>query len=179
MNAQKLVKTLLIAFPMLTLAACTSSDDASQAANQETNQQVEQSQQGSGVEIDAVERTKTPEEIRQEKFAELRQENTVYFAFDDARISSEYAEVLAAHADFLVKNPTTTVTIEGHCDERGTPEYNIALGERRAKAVAQYLQNLGVSSSQVSTVSYGEEKPLIKASNQDAYAKNRRGVLVY
>jgi peptidoglycan-associated lipoprotein len=71
------------------------------------------------------------------------------------------------------------VTIEGHCDERGTPEYNIALGERRAKAVVQYLQNLGVSGAQLSTVSYGEEKPLIRASSNEAYAKNRRGVIVY
>ncbi|RUO78324.1 peptidoglycan-associated lipoprotein Pal [Pseudidiomarina taiwanensis] len=179
MNAQKLLKTLLIAFPMLTLAACTSSDDASQATGQQTNQQVEDSTQGSGVEIDAVERTKTPEEIRQEQFAELRQENMVFFAFDDSRITSEYAQVLAAHAEFLVQNPTVTVTIEGHCDERGTPEYNIALGERRAKAVAQYLQNLGVSSSQITTVSFGEEKPMVRGSNADAYAKNRRGVLVY
>jgi len=178
MNANKALKSLFIVVPMLTLAACSSNQGAEEAVDQQTNQQQQQQEQ-SGVDVGAVERQKTPEEIRAEKVAELRQENTVFFAFDDSRISSEYAQVLAAHADFLVQNPNVTVTVEGHCDERGTPEYNIALGERRAKAVAQYLQNLGVSSSQVTTVSYGEEKPLIKASNNDAYAKNRRGVLVY
>tara|TARA_R110002020_G_scaffold199492_5_gene400935 strand:+ start:1819 stop:2436 length:618 start_codon:yes stop_codon:yes gene_type:complete len=179
MNANKALKSLFIAVPMLTLAACSSNQGAEEAVDQQTNQQQEQQQDQSGVDVGAVERQKTPEEIRAEKVAELRQENMVFFAFDDSRISSEYAQVLAAHADFLVENPNVTVTVEGHCDERGTPEYNIALGERRAKAVAQYLQNLGVSSSQVTTVSYGEEKPLINASNNDAYAKNRRGVLVY
>jgi peptidoglycan-associated lipoprotein len=179
MNANKALKSLFIAVPMLTLAACSSNQGAEEAVDQQTNQQVEQTQDQSGVDVGAVEREKTPEEIRAEKVAQLRQENMIFFAFDDSRISSEYAQVLAAHADFLVQNPNVTVTIEGHCDERGTPEYNIALGERRAKAVAQYLQNLGVSSSQLTTVSYGEEKPLINASNPDAYAKNRRGVLVY
>lgn len=178
MNANKLLKTLLIAFPMLTLAACSSNQGADEAANQQTNQQSQQ-QSGSGVEVDAAERQKTPEEIREERMAELRMENMVYFEFDDSRITSQYAELLQAHADYLVNNPSVSVTIEGHCDERGTPEYNIALGERRAKAVAQYLQNLGVSSNQISTVSFGEEKPMIRASNPDAYAKNRRGVLVY
>lgn len=179
MNANKALKSLFIAVPMLTLAACSSNQGAEDAANQQTNQQQQQQQDQSGVDIGAVERPKTPEELRAEKVAELRQENMIFFAFDDSRISSEYAQVLAAHADFLVQNPNVSVTVEGHCDERGTPEYNIALGERRAKAVVQYLQNLGVSSSQLSTVSYGEEKPLINASNDDAYAKNRRGVLVY
>ncbi|RUO56161.1 peptidoglycan-associated lipoprotein Pal [Pseudidiomarina homiensis] len=178
MNANQLLKSLLIAVPMLTLAACSSSQGADDAANQQTNQQ-QQDQQGSGVELDSAERTKTPEEIRAEQMETLRQENIVYFAFDDSRVSSEYAQMLSEHADFLVQNPNVTVTIEGHADERGTPEYNIALGERRAKAVAQYLQNLGVSSNQMETVSYGEEKPLVNASTQSAYAKNRRGVLVY
>ncbi|WP_258807232.1 peptidoglycan-associated lipoprotein Pal [Pseudidiomarina sp. CB1] len=178
MNANQLLKSLLIAVPMLTLAACSSSQGADDAANQQTNQQ-QQDQQGSGVELDAAERAKTPEEIRAEQMETLRQENIVYFAFDDSRVSSEYGQMLSEHADFLVQNPNVTVTIEGHADERGTPEYNIALGERRAKAVAQYLQNLGVSSNQMETVSYGEEKPLVNASTQSAYAKNRRGVLVY
>ena len=179
MNANQLLKSLLIAVPMLTLAACSSSQGADDAASQQTNQQQQQGQQGSGVELDAAERTKTPEEIRAEQMETLRQENIVYFAFDDSRVSSEYAQMLSEHAEFLVQNPNVTETIEGHADERGTPEYNIALGERRAKAVAQYLQNLGVSSSQMETVSYGEEKPLVNASTQSAYAKNRRGVLVY
>jgi peptidoglycan-associated lipoprotein len=79
----------------------------------------------------------------------------------------------------LIKNPGQKVMIEGHCDERGTPEYNIALGERRAKAVAQYLQSLGVVAEQISTVSYGEEKPVDLSRTNEGFAKNRRAVLVY
>ncbi|HAS3827899.1 TPA: peptidoglycan-associated lipoprotein Pal, partial [Vibrio cholerae] len=94
-------------------------------------------------------------------------------------IASDYEAMLAAHAAYLVKNPSLRVTIEGHADERGTPEYNIALGERRAQAVAKYLEALGVQAGQLSIVSYGEEKPLVLGQSEEAYAKNRRAVLVY
>ena len=87
--------------------------------------------------------------------------------------------MLAAHAAYLSKNVDMKVTVEGHADERGTPEYNIALGERRAQAVAKYLQALGVQADQISIVSYGEEKPLLLGQSEDVYAKNRRAVLVY
>lgn len=178
MNLNKLLKSLAIALPIVTVAACSSNQQTdSGASSQETNQQEQQAE--SGVDVGSAERTLSPEEQRQEKYDELRKEHMVYFAFDESNIASEYAELLAAHADYLVKNPSVDVVIEGHADERGTPEYNIALGERRAKAVAEYLRNLGVSASQISTVSYGEEKPLVRGSNEDAYAKNRRGVLVY
>jgi peptidoglycan-associated lipoprotein len=87
--------------------------------------------------------------------------------------------VLDAHAKFLNENSQANVLVEGHADERGTPEYNIALGERRAKAVITYLENMGVSSSQLRMVSYGEEKPMIKDRSENAFSKNRRAVLVY
>lgn len=178
MQLNKLFKALAIVVPMATLAACSSNQetDSGMGAGQETNQQAEQD---SGVEVGAAERQKTLEEQRQEKMEALRKEHIVYFAFDKSNVQSEYAELLAAHADYLVKNPSVKVVIEGHADERGTPEYNIALGERRAQAVEDYLHNLGVQDSQTSTVSYGEEKPLVDASTESAYAKNRRAVLVY
>ncbi len=178
MQLNKLFKALAIVVPMATLAACSSNQgtDSGAGAGQETNQQAEQD---SGVEVGAAERQQTLEEQRQEKMEALRKEHIVYFAFDKSNVQSEYAELLAAHADYLVKNPSVKVVIEGHADERGTPEYNIALGERRAQAVEDYLQNLGVQDSQTSTVSYGEEKPLVDESTESAYAKNRRAVLVY
>ena len=77
------------------------------------------------------------------------------------------------------ENPDAHIIIEGHTDERGTPEYNIALGERRARAVARYMQNLGVDVNQLSIVSYGEEKPLVVGHNENAWAKNRRAVINY
>jgi peptidoglycan-associated lipoprotein len=91
----------------------------------------------------------------------------------------QHSAVLDAHAAFLSENSDVKVLIEGHADERGTPEYNIALGERRAKSVVTYLETMGVSASQLSIVSYGEEKPMIKDRSEDAFAKNRRAVLVY
>ncbi len=180
MQLNKLLKALAIAVPMATLAACSSnsSTDSGMGAGQETNQTSESGDQ-SGVQVGSADRAKTPEEVREEQMEALRKEHIIYFAFDRSSVQSEYAELLAAHADYLVKNPNVTIVIEGHADERGTPEYNIALGERRAKAVEDYLTNLGVQDSQISTVSYGEEKPLVNASNERAYAKNRRAVLVY
>lgn len=178
MKLNKLLKSLAIALPIVTLAACSSNQSTDTgASSQTTNEQTQPD--NSGVETAPAERVLSPAEQREQRMAELRQENMVFFEFDDSRITSEFAELLAAHADYLVKNPSVNVVVEGHCDERGTPEYNIALGERRAKAVAEYLRNLGVSASQISTVSYGEEKPMVRSSTADAYAKNRRGVLVY
>lgn len=180
MQMTKLLKSFAFILPVLALAACSSTQDttAETEAERETREQA-RAEERRGVETGAAERAQTPEEQRQERYAELRQEHTVSFAFDDSTIAGEYSEMLAAHADYLVRNPSVNVVIEGHTDERGTPEYNIALGERRANAVSNYLQNLGVLSSQISSVSYGEEKPLVRESNEDAWAQNRRAVLVY
>jgi peptidoglycan-associated lipoprotein len=110
---------------------------------------------------------------------QLQQNNIVYFGLDKYDVASDYAQMLDQHAAFLRGNPSYKVTIEGHADERGTPEYNIALGERRASAVKMYLQGKGVSADQMSIVSYGKEKPAVLGHDEAAYAKNRRAVLVY
>lgn len=104
---------------------------------------------------------------------------TVYFDFDQSSILPEYQDILRNHAEFLVANPNLRVTVEGHCDERGTREYNIALGENRANSVVRFLENLGVSPDQLSTVSYGEERPVAFGANETAWAQNRRAVLAY
>ncbi|SFD73481.1 peptidoglycan-associated lipoprotein Pal [Pseudoalteromonas denitrificans] len=181
MQLNKIFKGLLIAVPVLTLAACSSSSDIDEgAANQsQTNQQTNQQTNNDTVQVDTITPEKSAEEILREKYDALRQEQVIYFDFDKARVSGQYAELLQAHGDFLVNNASVKVLIEGHADERGTPEYNIALGERRAQAVSKYLQSLGVSEGQISLVSYGEEKPMIKTRDEDAFAKNRRAVLVY
>ena len=131
------------------------------------------------VQVETVEQVMSPAEQMRQKLEALRQENTIYFDFDKATVRPEFIETLQAHGAFLTSNPSVRVTIEGHSDERGTPEYNIALGERRAQAVVQYLQNLGVSAGQISTVSYGEEKPVDMSRTEAGFAKNRRAVLVY
>lgn len=99
----------------------------------------------------------------------------IYFAFDSAALSAMAQETLKRKAAWLNENPNAMVTIEGHCDERGTNEYNLALGERRAESARTYLMDLGIAASRLSTISYGEERPLDPASNEEAWAKNRRG----
>jgi peptidoglycan-associated lipoprotein len=103
----------------------------------------------------------------------------IYFDFDSAAIRAEYTETLAAHADELVGNPALSVRLEGHTDERGSREYNIGLGERRAQAVRRALMLQGVPAEQPTTVSYGEEQPAVTGSDEEAWAMNRRVEIVY
>ena len=176
MQLNKVLKGLAIALPMFTLAACSSSESTDSSAASETN--TGSTTEQSTVVTSPVEQEPvlSEQELRSQ---ELRQEQTVYFKFDNAEIQPDYQDMLTAHAEYLRDNAEVKVIVEGHADERGTPEYNIALGERRANAVAKYLQALGVSASQISIVSYGEEKPLVLGHTEADYAKNRRSVLVY
>jgi peptidoglycan-associated lipoprotein len=171
MKLNKVLKGLLIALPVLTLAACSSTSSTDQSDVDTSAQQP--------VQVETVEQVVSPAEIMRQKLEALRQENTIYFDFDKATIRPEFVDSLQAHGAFLTANPSVRVTVEGHSDERGTPEYNIALGERRAQAVVQFLQNVGVSAGQISTVSYGEEKPVDLSRTEAGFAKNRRAVLVY
>jgi peptidoglycan-associated lipoprotein len=105
--------------------------------------------------------------------------DTVYFDYDKSDIRAEFRDMLAAHAAYLIANPNMMLVLEGHADERGTREYNLGLGELRAKQVATYLQVKGVSAAQIDVVSYGEEKPLALGRSEAAYAENRRTELKY
>ncbi|MGB5670685.1 MAG: peptidoglycan-associated lipoprotein Pal [Sedimenticolaceae bacterium] len=104
---------------------------------------------------------------------------TIYFEFDESTIRTEYIDVLRAHADYLNKNRNVLVLIEGHADERGSREYNIALGERRVNAVRNFLEAEGVDAAQINGISYGEERPAVTGNDEAAWAENRRAVLVY
>lgn len=103
----------------------------------------------------------------------------IYFEFDSAEIRPEARPVVEAHARYLIENPTTTISLEGHADERGTPEYNIGLGERRGEAVRRLMSAYGVGSQQVRVVSYGEERPAVAGHDEYTYARNRRVEIVY
>lgn len=103
---------------------------------------------------------------------------TVYFDFDQSDLRQDARDALSRNAALLLKRSAQKVTIEGHCDERGTDEYNLALGERRAKAVAAYLTNLGVKTERIATISFGEEKPKVQGSDEAAWSKNRRAEFV-
>ena len=102
----------------------------------------------------------------------------IYFPYDSAALTPEAQEVLRKKAAWLQENPTAKVTIEGHCDERGTNEYNLALGEARAQSTKNYLVDLGVSADRIGTISYGEERPLDPGTTEEAWAKNRRAHFV-
>jgi peptidoglycan-associated lipoprotein len=111
-----------------------------------------------------------------EKLAQVG--NTVYFGFDSSELAGEAQATLDRQAAFLNVNPTMVVIIEGHADERGTREYNLALGDRRAVAVRDYLLAKGLNAARVRTVSYGKERPAVSGSNEEAWAKNRRAATV-
>ena len=102
----------------------------------------------------------------------------VFFDFDKSDLKPDARQTVEALAAWMNNYPATTITIEGHCDERGTREYNLALGERRANAVQDYLLALGVSANRLRTISYGKERPAVLGSNESAWAQNRRGVFV-
>lgn len=104
--------------------------------------------------------------------------NTVYFSYDSAALDGNSKGSLFRQAAFLNANPTLTVTIEGHCDERGTREYNLALGERRAAAARDYLLAQGVDPARIKVISYGKERPAMAGSNEESWAKNRRAATV-
>jgi peptidoglycan-associated lipoprotein len=108
----------------------------------------------------------------------LREVRDAYFDFNKADIRSDARDALAKTAQYLRDYPAERVTIEGHCDERGSTEYNLALGDRRASAVKQYLVSLGISADRLNTVSFGKEKPFCMQSTEDCYQQNRRGHFV-
>jgi peptidoglycan-associated lipoprotein len=102
----------------------------------------------------------------------------VFFQLNKSDLSTEARATLDRQAAWLKKYPSLSVTVEGHCDERGTREFNLALGERRATAVKNYLVADGINSSRLKTISYGKERPAVLGSNEQAWAQNRRGVTV-
>jgi len=110
---------------------------------------------------------------------DLLSNRQIYFEYDSSAITEVSQQIIEAHAAYLVNNPGITVMLEGNTDERGTREYNLALGERRAKAVAKMIQALGVSSSNIQTVSYGEERPVALGQDETSYSQNRRVEIIY
>ena len=128
---------------------------------------------GGGIAVSPLEAERAAERAR------LMQQLVVYFDYDEAEILPEFNALLQAHGQYLAQNPNTQVRLEGHADERGSREYNIGLGERRAQAVRRVLMLQGASGAQLTTVSYGEERPAQTGSDDEAWRLNRRVELVY
>lgn len=117
------------------------------------------------------------EEQQNEAFVQNAKDR-VFFGFDKSNLSAESVNVLKAQAEWLKANPNTKVVVEGHTDDRGTREYNLALGERRAVAVKNYLISRGVNADRIRVISYGKERPAVVGANEAAWAQNRRAVTV-
>ncbi len=113
-----------------------------------------------------------------EQFRRAVMSDTVHFAFDEYDIDPEARAILDSQAQWLNAHPNTRITIEGHCDERGTREYNLALGDRRANAAKNYLAARGISPSRITTISYGKERPIALGSDESSWAQNRRAVTI-
>ena len=128
----------------------------------------------------AAERAAMERREREEATATARDilERIVYFEFDSERLSAEAQEDMRMKAEILRANPDLRIRVEGHADERGSTEYNLALGQRRAESIRTFLTNFGVSSGQISTLSYGKERPRAQGSNERAWAENRRAEFV-
>lgn len=109
----------------------------------------------------------------------LLSQRVIYFSYDQATVESNYRDLIAIHAKYLSANPSAKMVLEGHADERGTPEYNLALGEKRGNSVANLLKAQGASSAQVSVVSFGEEKPVFLCNDDSCWSQNRRVRIVY
>lgn len=113
-----------------------------------------------------------------EDMEQLLDTNKIYFEFDSSAVDEESQQVIEAHSQFLVENPDVNVVLEGHADERGTREYNLALGERRANSVAEIMVAYGVAPGRIQSISYGEERPAAMGSDESAWQLNRRVVIL-
>lgn len=163
---------LILALFSAMVAACgtaTKQDDAPPA----DDQQAQQDQRGAAQDEGAFQGSPFDDP------SNPLSKRTIYFEFDSSDVSAEDREVITAHAEYLVANPNVTVVLEGHADERGTREYNIALGERRAKAVSQLMLLQGVAQSQMDVISFGEERPVALGHDEAAWRLNRRVEIIY
>ena len=116
--------------------------------------------------------------LRGKEYRKVPKLETIYFDYDDATLRSDARNILAKNAKWLKENPDVEIIVEGHCDERGTTDYNIALGDRRAKSVRSYLTKLGIKGNRIATISYGEEKPADFGHDESSWSKNRRAEML-
>ncbi len=135
-------------------------------------------------EVEPIEEIAPPlEEIEEEPVVEIEETEPIvlediFFDYDKFNIKDEYKTIMSQNAEAMLDNPDAKLLVEGHCDDRGTNEYNLALGEKRAKAVIDFYVTFGVDASRLAMISYGEEKPFAMGSNEESWAKNRRAHMI-
>lgn len=165
----------LVVFLALSLAACGSSQKKEESAAVEDHSGAGQEGPQSYGAGDAS----------RGKFSELEDPNSplsirvIYFDYDSSDVRAEFRGVVEAHASFLAAHPDVTISLEGHADERGSREYNLALGERRSQSVKRQMTVLGASGNQMRTTSYGEERPVVEGHDEYSWAQNRRVEIIY
>jgi peptidoglycan-associated lipoprotein len=176
LSMQRLIVVLLMAVS-LSLGACASKKPKPVAPT--TPSEASANAGGAGDAASALAAGANPDDEAQGPQAGLLATRVVYFDFDSSEIKGPGTDVVAAHAKYLAAHSGTRVRLEGHTDERGSREYNIGLGERRAQAVRRALLLQGATDAQISTVSYGEERPAVSGHDEAAWSKNRRVEIVY
>ena len=171
-----IIKLLASALLVFFLAACstTPKDTADSSGSGSTSTSSDVSSSG---ETDTDSASTSIEPGSQEDLI-VNVGDRVFFGYDSSDLDSDALELLQDQVAWLKQNSNVSVTIEGHCDERGTREYNLALGEKRAQSVKNYIINLGISADRVSTISYGKERPAVVGSSDGAWAQNRRSVTI-
>lgn len=168
-------KYLALLAALMLAAGCATTETQDADAEEEARLAAERAAADRG----GVGQPERMEEQREQFPADDLAERVVYFEFDRSDIPTAQLNTLDAHARYLTQNPNVKVRLEGHADERGSREYNIGLGDRRAQAVRRILLFQGVANDQVSTVSYGEERPAVEGHTDKAYSMNRRVEIVY
>ncbi len=163
---------VLILASMFFLTSCAKNAVQSQPA-QTPQSELPKAGDESGGTVQAGDQATVPEAVG----TEFANEN-IHFAFDSAVLSDQAQRTLTDKAEYLRANPGLMVTVEGHCDERGTDAYNMALGDRRAKSAKDFLVNMGIGVDRLSTISYGEERPVAQGQDELSWAKNRRAQFV-
>jgi len=157
--------------------AQTQEDEAAKLAAEKAKLAAEKAKQEEIARQRALDEKRHQEEAARRKIITARNlfmNENIYFDFDRSDLNPEAQEALKRKAKWLRKNPGESVIIEGHCDERGTNEYNLALGDRRAQSAKNFLKDLGIAKSSLTTISYGEERPADPRRNEKAWSKNRR-----
>ncbi len=172
-------KGLFIILPAVFLWGCESTPEQEDTAVSEVVEVDSSASATPAPEVRTVQPIAQPELDPLDDPNSILSQRTVYFDYDQNEISPEYREIIKAHAEYLASNPSTKITIEGNADERGTREYNIGLGDRRANSVRQLMVLQGATSDQLDTISYGEERPIDLGHDETSWNKNRRVEIVY
>jgi peptidoglycan-associated lipoprotein len=182
------INKTVIAFVMSTviLSACSSTEEKDQGilegtpnGNNNNDASTEGYQNGTGISGEQFGSNGTGIDPRFSDPANPLSKQIIYFIYNSSQVQQQFIHVIAAHSQYLVSHPSEHIVLEGHADERGSREYNIALGEQRAKAIVRMMEVQGVSSNQLEVVSFGEEKPASNGMDEAAWHLNRRVEIIY